>query len=105
MHALRAPIAYDGTTFLHDGATVLVDEASILGVESFGYDVPVDCPVTTYDGTLLPGLIDAHVQRAGTLGDDALDDTMSTSWLPAGRSPMPWRPRQEGAPASASSPT
>lgn len=90
MHALRAPIAFDGSAFLLDGVTVLVDDGLILGVESFGYDVPHDCPVTSYDGTLLPGLIDAHVhlvsdaslgslERAGTAADNELDRTITES--------------------------
>lgn len=61
MHALRAPVAFDGTDFLPDGATVLVEGDTILGVEPAAYDVPFDCTVITYEGTLLPGLIDAHV--------------------------------------------
>jgi imidazolonepropionase-like amidohydrolase len=82
--ALRAPVAFDGAAFVDGGATVIVDGDTIVGVEPFGYDVPADCPVTTYDGTLLPGLFDAHVhlvasgeigslERAGTMADDEVD--------------------------------
>src|SRR5215213_9484547 len=85
MHALRAPVAFDGTAFLPQGVTVLVD-----GDEPFGYDVPADCPVTTYDGTLLPGLFDTHVhlvsdagpgslERAGTMSDDEVDSVIARS--------------------------
>jgi imidazolonepropionase-like amidohydrolase len=90
MHALRAPVAFDGHQFLQDGATVLVDGDSIAGVEPLGYDVPADCPVTTYDGTLLPGLFDTHVhlvsdagpgslERAGTMSDDEVDSVIAQS--------------------------
>lgn len=61
MFAVRSPQAFDGSDFLPGGATVLVDGGSIVGVEPGAYDVPADCPLTTYDGTLLPGLVDAHV--------------------------------------------
>jgi imidazolonepropionase-like amidohydrolase len=90
MHALGAPAAFDGSVFLPDGATVLVEGETILGVEPFGYDVPADCPVTTYDGTLLPGLFDTHVhlvangeigslERAGTLSDEEVDAVIAQS--------------------------
>ncbi len=61
MRALRAPAAFDGERFLDGGATVLVDGSSIVGVEPFGFSPPADVEVASYDGTLLPGLIDAHV--------------------------------------------
>jgi len=88
--ALRAPHAFDGRTFLSDGATVLIEDDTITGVEAFGHDVPSDWPVTTYDGTLLPGLIDTHVhlvsdggmgslERAGTLSEDELDAVIAQS--------------------------
>ena len=88
MRALRSGSAYDGEKFLTEGATVLIDGETIVGVEPAAYDVPSDCEVTTYDGTLMPGLIDAHVhlvsagnrggepgslESAGTASDDELD--------------------------------
>ena len=84
MWAVRASHAYDGERFLDNGVTVLVDGDQIVGVEAGGFEVPDGIEVTSYDGTLLPGLIDAHVhlvsdgemgslERAGTLDDDGLD--------------------------------
>lgn len=61
MFALRAPHAFDGERFLPGGATVLVDEGRIVGVEGARHEPPAGVPVTTYDGTLLPGLVDGHV--------------------------------------------
>ncbi len=83
MRALRAAQVYDGVRFLGPG-TVLVDDEEIVGVERGHPDLPVDTEVTTYDGTLLPGLFDCHVhlvatsvvgslEQAGQLDDDALD--------------------------------
>ncbi len=70
MHAVRAPVAFDGVRFLEGGATVVVDGDRIAGVEAFGCDLPEDCTLASYDGTLLPGLINAHTHLAaeGTLG-------------------------------------
>ena len=65
MHALRSSSAFDGERFLTDGATVLYDGEVIVGVEPAAYDVPADCGVTTYDGTLMPGLIDCHTHLVG----------------------------------------
>ena len=42
------------------------------GVEPFGYDVPDGCPVVSYAGTLLPGLVDAHVHLVTDSGPEAL---------------------------------
>jgi imidazolonepropionase-like amidohydrolase len=61
MYAVRATRAFDGSQFIEGGATVLVDGEHIVGVEGGGFEVPDGVPLTTYDGTLLPGLVDTHV--------------------------------------------
>ena len=90
MRALRAPVAFDGERFLDGGATVLFDDSRIVGVESATYDVPQDCHVATYDGTLLPGLIDCHVhlvanskpmglESVGGYSDEQIDAVIAES--------------------------
>ena len=73
MRAIRARRAYDGESFLSAGATVLVEDGLIIGIESYGFQVPGDCLVTGHEGTLLPGLIDAHAHLVADGGDSALD--------------------------------
>ena len=73
MHAIRARHAYDGKSFLAEGATVLIEDGAIIGVESYGFQVPEHCLVTGHEGTLLPGLIDAHTHLVTDSGDSALD--------------------------------
>jgi imidazolonepropionase-like amidohydrolase len=90
MFAVRAASFFDGTAFRPGGATVLVDGEKVVGVEPLGYDVPDGCEVTSYDGTLLPGLIDCHVhlvsdsspgslERAGDATDEELDSVIAAS--------------------------
>jgi imidazolonepropionase-like amidohydrolase len=90
MRALEAPCAFDGTAFLPGGATVVIEGDTIVGVERFGHRLPADCPVTTYGGTLLPGLFDAHahlvadgeigsLERAPSLSDYELDGVIRQS--------------------------
>lgn len=88
MRAFRATAVFDGERFLEGGATVLVDGTTIAGVEPRGYDVPAGVEVTSYAGTLLPGLVDAHVhlvadatpgslEAAGSAEDQELDATIA----------------------------
>jgi imidazolonepropionase-like amidohydrolase len=94
MRAVKAENCFDGERFRSDGATLLVDGEQIVGVEPLAYDVPDGVEVTTYDGTLLPGLIDAHVhlvaeavrpgqagslEAAGGLDDEGLDAAIARS--------------------------
>ena len=72
MHGIRARHFYDGASFRRGGATVLVQDGVIVGVESFGFQVPQDCVVTVHDGTLLPGLIEAHTHLVADSGVGAL---------------------------------
>jgi imidazolonepropionase-like amidohydrolase len=89
MYAVRAAACFDGTSF-RDGATVLVEGEEIVAVEPLAHDVPDGVEVTTYDGTLLPGLFDCHVhlvsdgevgslERAGTRTDLELDEVIAAS--------------------------
>lgn len=84
LRALRARVAFDGMAFAPEGVTVLVEGDLIVGVEPYGCDVPTDCSVTDFEGTLLPGLIDGHVhlvadgevgslERAGVMPEDEVD--------------------------------
>ncbi len=89
MRALQAAEVFDGSAFLGP-ATVLVDGETIVGVENGHHDPPDGAEVTTYDGTLLPGLFDCHVhlvasstvgslERAGGFSDDELDAVIRDS--------------------------
>ena len=89
MQAFRAAEAFDGSAFLGP-TTVLVEGESIVGVERGHPDLPDAVEVTTYDGTLLPGLIDCHVhlvsngdigslEAAGSASDEVLDASIRAS--------------------------
>jgi imidazolonepropionase-like amidohydrolase len=71
MLAFRAPAAFNGERFMPGGATVIVEDGVIKGVESVGYEVPADCPLATFEGTMLPGLFDAHVHLVLTQRPEA----------------------------------
>jgi imidazolonepropionase-like amidohydrolase len=88
MEAVKATHCYDGQRFRPEGVTLVIERDQILGVEPLSYDVPDGVEVTTYDGTLLPGLVDAHVhlvsdasvgslERSGSASDEELDAIIS----------------------------
>src|SRR5690242_12476014 len=93
MWALKAPHCFDGARFRREGVTLLVDGEVIAGVEPLAYDVPAGVGVTAYDGTVLPGLVDAHVHlvsegelpgRPGSLESSALLDDAGLDAMIAG---------------------
>ncbi len=65
MFGIKASRCFDGEHF-RDGVTVLVEDDAIVGVEPLAYEAPHGVETTTYDGTLLPGLVDAHVHLVAT---------------------------------------
>ena len=89
MQVLRATQVYDGSAFLGPGS-VYVDGEWIAGVERGHPAPPRGADVSSYEGTLLPGLIDSHVhlvsngdigslERSGTATTDGLDAAIRTS--------------------------
>ena len=71
---------------------MLVESDRIVGVEPFGCDLPEGCELTSYDGTVLPGLINGHthlaaegslgsLERVGEQSDDEIDATIDQSLL------------------------
>ena len=84
MFGIRAGRAFDGERVVPGGALVLVDGGRIAGVEPGTAPAPEGCQVLEVPGgTVLPGLVDAHVHlcadgthgaldRIGEPGEDAM---------------------------------
>ncbi|HEY9244266.1 MAG TPA: amidohydrolase family protein [Streptosporangiaceae bacterium] len=74
MLGIRAGGAFDGERVVPGGALVLVDDGCIAGVEPGDAPAPAGCEVLDLPGgTVLPGLIDAHVHLCADGTDGALD--------------------------------
>ncbi len=72
--AVRAERVFDGERLLPQGALVLVDGERIVAVEPVTAPVPDGHRLLEFPGgTLLPGLVDAHVHLCCDSGDGALD--------------------------------
>ena len=77
MLAIRARHAFDGDRVRPGGAVVLVEAGRILGVEPVGFAPPDGCEVIDSDGTVLPGLVNAHVHLCGDSRDGACQEHSS----------------------------
>ncbi|MEV0589250.1 amidohydrolase family protein [Nonomuraea sp. NPDC050310] len=70
--AFEVARVFDGERLLDGPHVVLVEEGRIVSVEP-GVRAPDGWPAHRHDGTLLPGLIDAHVHLCADSGPGALD--------------------------------
>ncbi|WP_433119336.1 amidohydrolase family protein [Micromonospora sp. CA-246542] len=71
--AVRAARMFDGERLTDGGVLVLIEGGRITDVRRGWIDAPVGWPVREApDGTLLPGLVDAHVHLCADAGPDAL---------------------------------
>jgi imidazolonepropionase-like amidohydrolase len=74
MFGIRAGRAFDGEQVVPGGALVLVDDGRIAGVEPGAAPAPEGCQVLEAPGgTVLPGLVDAHVHLCADGTDGTLD--------------------------------
>jgi cytosine/adenosine deaminase-related metal-dependent hydrolase len=74
MFGVRAGGAFDGERVVPGGALVLFDGGRIVGVEPGAAPAPDGCEVLEAPGgTVLPGLIDAHVHLCADGTDGSLD--------------------------------
>jgi imidazolonepropionase-like amidohydrolase len=73
MLAIRAARVFDGERMLAGGAQVVIDEGRIASVGPRSAPAPDGYTVREFDGTLLPGLIDAHVHLCADAGPGALE--------------------------------
>ena len=74
MFGIRAGRAFDGERVVPGGALVLVDDGRIAGVEPGTAPAPEGCQVLEVpDGTVLPGLVDAHAHLCADGTDGTLD--------------------------------
>ena len=72
--AIRVAQIFDGRDHVPGAGVVLVDGDRIVGVEPTGFSLPANCEVLDRPtGTLLPGLIDAHLHLVADSGWGALD--------------------------------
>src|SRR6266540_4486867 len=74
MFGVRAGRAFDGGRVVSGGALVLFDGGRIVGVEPGAAPAPEGCEVLEAPGgTVLPGLVDAHVHLCADGTDGTLD--------------------------------
>jgi imidazolonepropionase-like amidohydrolase len=74
MLGIRAGAAFDGERAVPGGALVLLDGGHIAGVEPGAAPAPDGCEVLeVLAGTVLPGLVDAHVHLCADGTDGSLD--------------------------------
>ncbi|MFE0526184.1 amidohydrolase family protein [Micromonospora parva] len=72
-HALRVARMFDGERLVDGGVLVLLADGRIADVHRGRAEAPAGWPVREEpDGTLLPGLVDAHVHLCADAGPDAL---------------------------------